>query len=312
VKIESVRALKDELAAEVIAAAGDAPDVVSFYAATEPPTPAGVALGVSRRADGEHVLAIRSAFPAAAEAIAARAAGEADVRIVTVSKRSNAKYFQATRRPLEPGAQVGMADRPFVGTLGCFVRDAAGVLYALSNSHVLADEGRAAPGHRIGQPYPTSPVGLLARFVSFSAVAPNLVDAAIMRLDKTTALLGYTQAIPGPIRGIKDVGPEMLGAEVRKVGRTTGSRVGRITTVEMDGLPVAYDQGVVRFNDQVEISGGPATDFSAPGDSGSLIVTSDGYAVALLFAGGRDGAGEDFTYANPIIAVLGALGVTLA
>lgn len=313
-KLDSVRALKKEISDEVVKAQGDHIDVVSFFASTEPPMPSGVALGVSVREDGEHVLAVRSTHHEAAEAIAARARGEADVRIVKVYKRSTPAYYQAVRRPLEPGAQVAMADRNFVGTLGCFVRDAAGVLYALSNSHVLADEGRAAVGHRIGQPFPQSPIGTLARWVPFSTVSPNLVDAAIMRLNATTALLGFTNAIPGPIVGTRDVGPEMLGVEVRKAGRTTGARVGKITSVEIDGLPVAYGDplGVVRFNDQVEVSGGPATDFSAPGDSGSLIVTSDGYAVALLFAGGKDELGEDRTYANPILAALSALGVEIA
>ncbi len=79
----------------------------------------------------------------------------------------------------------------------------------------------------------------------------------------------------------------------------------------IDGLPVGYDRGVLRFSDQVEITG-PGEDFSAPGDSGSLIVTGEGQAVALLFAGGRDSTGADRTYGNYITNCLQALGVTLA
>ena len=316
-KLDSVRALKAELSAEVIAAAGDTPEAYSFYAATPAPMPQGVALGVAQSvtatANDEYVLAIRTSDPAAADAIKARAAGEANVRLLTVTKRTTPGYFQGTRRPLEPGLQVGMASKNFVGTLGCFVRDADGTLYALSNSHVLADEGRASPGHVFGQPFGTSPVGVLARFIPFSTVAPNLVDCALGRLDKTQALVGFDAALGTiPLYGTKRVTADLLGADVWKVGRTTGARKGKVTTVEIDGLPVGYDSGVLHFNDQLEVSGGPATDFSAAGDSGSLIVLPTGYAIALLFAGGRDSTGEDFTYGNYLSNVLNALGVSLA
>ena len=36
------------------------------------------------------------------------------------------------------------------------------------------------------------------------------------------------------------------------------------------------------------------------------------WAVGLLFAGGRDGKGEDFTYANQLSFVLQRLGMVLA
>jgi len=313
-KLDSVRAFKDEVSDEVVKAAGDTPEAFSFFAASEPPMPSDLALGVARAGD-EHLVAVRTSDPALAEKIKARVNGEADVRIVTVAKRSTPGYLQGVVRPLESGAQVGMASKNFVGTLGCFVRDAAGTLYALSNSHVLADEGRAAPGHRIGQPFgspSTALVGLLDRFVPFSTTVPNRVDCALMRLDKTKALLGFNGALGGNMLGERELHPDDLGRDVLKVGRTTGARAGKITAIEIDGLSVAYDQGVLRFNDQFEVSGGPATDFSAAGDSGSVIVDRNGYAVGLLFAGGRDATGEDMTYANRMTLVLSALGVTLA
>ena len=57
-KPDSVRSLKAELAAEVIAQAGGSIAARSFFEASPPPTPEGVALGIAKRADGEHVLAI--------------------------------------------------------------------------------------------------------------------------------------------------------------------------------------------------------------------------------------------------------------
>lgn len=312
--LDSVRSLKQEVADETRRAKGDTPEAFSFYAATEPPMPIGVALGVASDGKGGHLLAVRVESADLAEPFVARAKGEADVRVVTVTKRTTPGYLQGARRPLEPGLQVGMSDRNFVGTLGCFVRDDAGRLYVLSNSHVLADEGKALAGHPFGQPFgdPAHRVGVLARFVPFSETAPNLVDAALGRLDKTEALVAYHPSVPTGLSRSREVTPDDLGRAVFKVGRTTGARRGTITAVEVDGLPVGYDRGVLRFNDQVEVSGGPATDFSAPGDSGSLIVTENGDALALLFAGGRDDKGEDFTYGNRLVNVLSALGVRLA
>ena len=310
-KPESIRALKAEISAEVVAQHGDSPDVVSFFAATEPPLPCG--LGISLRDDGEHVLAVRTESPAIAAEMINRTNGEADVKIMRVSARISAGELQGAVRPLEPGAQVQIRGVNFVGTLGAFVRDAAGVLYALSNSHVLADIGATPIGTGIGQPLGGSPIGVLSRHVPLSRTAPNLVDAAIARLDKTTALVdGWNAAIAGRIKGPRLIGTDDLGRTVTKVGRTTGVRIGKVTAVEVDGLGVNYgSSGIISFNDQIEVSGGAATDFSAGGDSGSLIIDSDGWALALLFAGGFDGV-EDRTYGNRIGNVLASLGVVLA
>lgn len=312
-KLDSVRSIKREVSAEVVAAAGDSPAAFSFYAATEPPMPAGIALGVTKQGE-EHAVLVVAATQAEAQPYVDRAKGEAVVRLLQVTKRTTPGYCQGARRPLECGLQVGMADKNFVGTLGCIVKDKDDHLYVLSNSHVLADEGRALAGHPFGQPFgdPAHRVGVLARFIPFSTTSPNLVDAAIGRLDKTTVLPRFNGALGREIGGWMDVTAEMIGSDVLKVGRTTGARRGKITSAEVDGLGVAYDQGILRFNDQFEVSGGPSTDFSAPGDSGSLIVTTVGYAVGLLFAGGRDSSGEDFTYANRIPVVLRELGVSLA
>ena len=59
-----------------------------------------------------------------------------------------------------------------------------------------------------------------------------------------------------------------------------------------------------RFAGQISISPGP---FSAPGDSGSLVVTQGGNEpVGLLFAGG-----DGLTIATPIDLVLQRFGVTI-
>jgi hypothetical protein len=68
---------------------------------------------------------------------------------------------------------------------------------------------------------------------------------------------------------------------------------------------------IALFSDQLEIVG-TKSQFSDGGDSGSLIVDTDGYARALLFAGGEEeGTGRDLTYANQLRTVLQKLGVEL-
>jgi hypothetical protein len=84
--------------------------------------------------------------------------------------------------------------------------------------------------------------------------------------------------------------------------------------VELDGVTVEYDMGVLSFDGQVEVEGSGTRSFSDAGDSGSLIVDDELKAAALLFAGGDHGGrnGKGLTYANPIQAVLSALKVKLA
>jgi len=290
-----------------------------IFPLSAPQYPEGVGLGIGRREDGEHVLVVRATSLEAAEPMAALAPeGERNVRIVTVTKRPTLKQrLQSRIRPLEAGLQIGMAARPFVGTLGGFGRDRVSRrLGIVTNSHVGADEGRATIGHRTGQPFGTTGdlVSVLERHVPLSLVSRNIVDAAFLRVDESIVTApSLNGAINANLSGTY-LGPaeDLLGVEVLKIGRTTEATKGRVTAVEVDGLSVGYDQGLMRFDDQIEVSGGPTSDFSGPGDSGSFVVLRDGRVVALLFAGGRDASGEDFTYANPFREVLDRLDVELA
>ena len=94
------------------------------------------------------------------------------------------------------------------------------------------------------------------------------------------------------------------------MGRTTGHTHGRVTAVEVDGVGVQYDEGVVHtFDDQLEIEGLTGS-FSEGGDSGSVIWRSrDRSPLGLLFAGSTTGGtnGGGVTFANPLATVLWAL-----
>ena len=313
-RIEAARELKAELRREL------APLVADRLAAGEP---ALVAVGLSVVA-GDYGLAVRhSGEPGLADIVVERGvalAGSAcDVRDVgfVAALQWDAHELQARARPLRPGMSVAHV-AVTAGTIGGFV--VAGddePLQVLSNNHVLADSDRAAPGDVVVQPgpadggsAPADRIGTLERVAPLLRNGPNVVDAATAVLDDgVEADLAYPA---GPLTGIAraDVGPR-----VEKVGRTTGLTRGQVTAIELDGLTVQYPVGVVRFDDQVEVTGDGPGPFSAGGDSGSVVydpVSSD--AVGLLFAGSERGGpgGQGLTYCNPIGVVLDELGVQFA
>ena len=195
--------------------------------------------------------------------------------------------LQERVRPLRPGLSIA---HPSVtaGTLGGFVRSAS-ALAVLSNNHVLAAGDAAAVGDACLQPGPADGGG-----------AADRVDA------EPGDLPG------GPLTGPVPAGPDVDPDEpVEKLGRTTGLTRGVVTAVEVDGVAVQYDGVVHRFDDQIEIQG-TAGEFSAGGDSGSVIWRSrDRAPMALLFAGSSTGGaqGGGVTFANPLMTVLQTLDV---
>ncbi|MGY1641692.1 hypothetical protein ACI782_11240 [Geodermatophilus sp. SYSU D00703] len=277
------------------------------------------ALGLAPIGPGQAHLAIRLAVKDDADVLLAglddAVLEEIDVRVIGPVRALSSPtpdQLQRRTRPLYPGLSVGHV-AVTAGTLGGFVR-VDGRLALLSNNHVLAASDSASLGDPVLQPGPadggalaTDRVGTLAAFVRFRGDGgTNLVDAAAAVLDPEVP------AEPGRLPGgplgdeapdVDDVDPD---ERVEKVGRTTGHTLGRITAVEVDGVTVQYDDAVHTFDDQVEMEG-LSGDFSAGGDSGSVIWrSSDRAPLGLLFAGsetgGRNGGGV--TFANPMASVL--------
>ena len=205
------------------------------------------------------------------------------------------------------------------GTLGSLVRDAAGTQYILSNNHVLARTNSATAGELITQPGLTdvgcaqitaNGVATLSATVpiSFTSGTTNPVDAAIAQtlsgvVNTSGLILDIGQVSTSTIAPI-------LGAQVKKSGRTTGLTKGKIAVINL-AVNISYNvecgigSQVARFVNQFAITPGS---FSKGGDSGSLIVENVAtcpHAVGLLFAGGGN-----VTIANPISAVLSAFNVT--
>ncbi len=231
------------------------------------------------------------------------------------------------------------------GTAGALVTDGS-KYYILSNNHVLARinepppftaafltnytyENTIHPGlidqdNSDGDSVCTQDEGDTVAHLNLSGYyvpidfsgGDNTVDAAIAEtvagaVDTSGAILDI---------GVPDTATAtaMVDMRVTKSGRTTGQTFGKVVAVDVT-VNVGYtaecgstDLMVARFVNQIRIQGtgkGRNKNFSAGGDSGSLIVTDDGEyrPVGLLFAGGRSD-----TFANPFDAVLTELGgVTL-
>jgi hypothetical protein len=220
---------------------------------------------------------------------------------------------------LEPGLSVGHI-KVTAGTLGAFVTlkgDGTNV-HMLSNNHVLANENAAKSGDAIVQPGmldggdPNDDmVALLSAWKRISFKNPNRYDCALARLKKGIKHTGNRFPKIGKLKGVKAAEP---GMRVFKVGRTTGFKHGKITDVEVDRRWIEYDRGDARFDGIITVeSAKKGQPFCDGGDSGSLIVSEDGYAVGLLFAGTPRGGAFNLglTYANPIQEVLTALNAAL-
>jgi len=222
-------------------------------------------------------------------------------------------------RPVPIGVSSGQKDVT-AGTLGARVTNGTDV-FALSNNHVFANSNQAKLGDAVLQPgsmdggsNPGDAIGTLADFehIKFCTLGglqcpANRIDAAIASvteesLGRSTPSDGY-----GTPR-VKTVTATLM-AKVQKYGRTTGLTTGQVSGI-FATVNVDYRIGIARFVDQIIVTGSSG-EFSAPGDSGSLVVTngsggSDRQPIGLLFGGS-----SLTTIISPIDFVLDRFGVTI-
>jgi hypothetical protein len=198
-----------------------------------------------------------------------------------------------------------------IGTLGSLM-SRGGTFFLLSNNHVLgrSDASPAVSASDvIDQPGPSACFGIVTNVgttttraalkptTGTTGPAPSNVDAAIAQVspgtvDTSGTILDLGAAGPTSIADAPPsatVATPTIGMGVAKSGRTTGltcSTIGSVSTT----VSVQYEAScggalafTATFSNQVIVNGGT---FSAGGDSGSLIVTSDtARPVALLYAG---------------------------
>ncbi len=238
-------------------------------------------------------------------------------------------WTKARQRPMKMGASIAPAPYDKRGTTGFFARNADGKTVVVSNNHVLAGVNQFAIGTRIlqqaskdGGTDPADAVGTLSNYIpiQFGGVA-NAVDAACAELDDGVPIdhtTIYGTAEPPTGVGTVDfsaITDPRLGLEVLKTGMTSGHTEGRVLAVNVNNYGVTMTPGnVARFDGQVlfQARAGGVSSFSRRGDSGSLICDSNGFPVALLFAGSETGGEGDLgvTGGSPIAAVLSQLGLS--
>lgn len=249
---------------------------------------------------------------------------------VVVTGEIDVQPHRFRARPAPCGISVGH-HKITAGTIGALARartangkscyprgDRRRRVLLLSNNHVLANSNAGKCGDAILQPgpydggkNPADRIAVLERWVKIHFDGrPNLVDCAVgwtwhkrvrrefVYLSGGRRRLFRVNSRPVPCR---------VGMVVGKSGRTTQLTQGRIADCSAT-IRVNFGGGrVALFRDQMGIRG-LRGDFSAGGDSGSLIWTWDARRnpVGLLFAGGGG-----WTFANKIGHVLKALDINL-
>ncbi len=229
------------------------------------------------------------------------------------------------------------------GTLGFRVKDSSGKLYAISNSHVWAENGSATVGDQCVQPSPgdnacasdtaNNTIGTLSDFTSYinnitgsrffrsNTLPMNFIDAALVEVGTALDSTGATVIAVGtstPSDGYGTPSSEIIrsnriGLLVQKYGRTTGYTRGITTAVSVyspiGATPANENTEFYRLDEFIAVDKSAA--FSQPGDSGSLIVSMDRRPVSHLFAGGANSVGVDVTLGNRIGAVLDEFNVRI-
>jgi hypothetical protein len=199
------------------------------------------------------------------------------------------------------GSSVTVAPVHGAGTLGCLVADEAGKLHGLTNNHVTGDCNHTQVGMYVLSPAPMDAapngpapraIGRHARFIPLQSGDPQQVtrqeiDAAIFEVidaQIVSSMQGIRYDTP------KQAAPLVGNTVVKKIGRTTGETYGRVKGEFLHPVRVPYKSprfsSTVYFRNVYGVVGVNNSPFSAPGDSGSLVVSDDGkQALGLLFGG---------------------------
>lgn len=211
-------------------------------------------------------------------------------RLTTLELKDPKTTTDCFNEPIPGGVQIQPAGANWVGTLGaaCQFRDPTGIRRwgILSNWHVMVVEPASA-GCPIHQPTTFLPtMARISHWQSVSWQSPNYFDAAL-----ADAMIDGFHTVSPEIREIGFPWPTIshpaVGMEVCKVGRTTDRTCGVCIAIDA-AVKVGYNSHTATFLNQA-VFAGEAGSFSAPGDSGSVILVSEDNApVALLFAGNAE------------------------
>ncbi|MEM9282681.1 MAG: hypothetical protein AAGA96_12705 [Verrucomicrobiota bacterium] len=241
---------------------------------------------------------------------------------------------------IAPGSQLYHSQGWF-GTLGCFVRKSSGTKGILTNEHVAGPVGSKLffPNENgihlatVKETFevindevrfpgiidePSSEYRVDCAFAELSsAVDLDDLEAKIPTLDSEDTAVFRELGDPLEL-DLDTLGP--LGMSVAGVGRTRSFQRGTIAgfAYSFNVFPLSYSPPIKNYTDFL-IVGEDNDQFSAPGDSGKLIVTDEKVPrpVALLWGGWEERLRqsrmqEDWTYAIDINKVLDLLKVSVA
>lgn len=219
------------------------------------------------------------------------------LRTTEVTRHAANEHQQCQNEPIKMGTQIQPEGANWLGTAGSPVSwiDERNERHwgFLSNWHVLADEDERV-GRTCHQPSTSRPAcATLAAWSTIRRIGANRVDGAI-----ADALVNGRHTIAPEILGVGRIGQQpttaTVGLPAVKAGRTTGVTTGTCVAVGAS-VQVNYGGFNATFEDQ-DIYSADRGEFSAPGDSGSLIVAAaDNSPMSLLFAGS-----SEITIGNPI------------
>lgn len=279
--------------------------------------PLPIGLGICGGARDEWLVAVRvyevdwtKETRNAVADIRRRCRGEVDVKL------AGQPVFHAAR-PLASGHVVGSTNELW-GTLGWFVQledEDGDRVYGLTCAHAVAREGQSSCDDLIVRPPPPDAemptpeiVGTIARVAPLPAPwLHQRVDAALIALnDGVEAELAVGSR--GPVREV--LVPSGEETVVTKTGGATSVTLGALTAQKLTVPFLDPRTGVsVVFADQYEIeAANPGEPFSAPGDSGALVIEPRSHSGIGLLLGGLD----DRSYATPLNTVLTALNASPA
>lgn len=217
--------------------------------------------------------------------------------VVEVGEIQLQKGFRTKERPIKPGYSISHGNVT-AGTIGGLFYDRDGDVVALSNFHVLADDGKARPGDIIYQPgtadakgtitfkgwtKPVHNLPYIGTLKSFHPLRTDVVavqDSAIAKIHPELVSGGYVDLVyPELNASIEGFGSIGVGEPVYKCGRTTGFTNGRVIARNAE-FQIPYGFGTVKFKDIILTNA-----MSQGGDSGSLGINKRMEAFGLLFAG---------------------------
>jgi len=245
------------------------------------------------------------------------------------SSKPSERIEQEPLDKLVPGASLGHY-RGFPGSLGGFVTYKARTkrsLGLISASHVLAMNNTAKKGEAVLHPgSPDGPrvldnkIGTLVNYTYLVHYQDededtdplNTEDIALIKPDDPERLPSANM-VPNPNdpdTRIKLKGSipaeqlfERVGEQVYKQGRTTGFTVGTLDVASVMNYSIQLPDGrLYVYKDLAVVKNVAGKRFSLPGDSGSIVYTTDGKAIGLVVGGS-----PEYTFISPISACLKAM-----